>query len=167
MSATVVLFVIAKAATLIAMLVAAWVDVLRRIIPDETVVVIAVSGLLTRLLIPQEASVWFSIAVALAALLFLGQLSRLGLMGGGDAKLIAAATLTVPLDGVLPMLLYVAIAGGAVALFYLARDLMLGRQPALQPGKTVILAWLRRPAVPYAVSVLLGVLSLHVSQVLR
>ena len=167
MSATVVLFVIAKAASLIAMLVAAWVDVLRRIIPNETVVVIAVSGLLTRLLIPQEASVWFSIGVALAALVFLGQLSRLGLMGGGDAKLIAAATLTVPLDGVLPMLLYVAIAGGAVALFYLARDLMLGRQPALQAGKTVALAWLRRPSVPYAVSVLLGVLSLHVGQVLR
>src|SRR5579871_5149195 len=74
---------------------AAVTDCRRRIIPNRLVALTAACGVAVQLLLSPR-SVALSIAVALAVLLALGLLAQRRLIGGGDAKLIAAATLLVP-----------------------------------------------------------------------
>ena len=97
MSAIVFFVLLAKIAIVVAMCVAAGVDISRRIIPNETVLAVAAGGLLIRLLSPQDSPVLLSIAVALIVLVSLGLLGRGAFLGGGDIKMISAATLTEPL----------------------------------------------------------------------
>ncbi|WP_433911190.1 A24 family peptidase [Sphingomonas yabuuchiae] len=56
------------------------------------------------------------IVVALAAFLLFAQAFRIGMMGGGDVKMIAAIALWLPLSSLFRMMLVMSIAGGAVTI---------------------------------------------------
>lgn len=122
----VVLHVLLWAAGLAALLASAWTDLRERIIPDELSGAVAVSGLaLSFILRPGDA--WIGLAAAVAVLFGLGVLSHFNLMGGGDVKLISAATLLVPPAQIAPLLLAIVIAGGVISCVYLAARLALAR----------------------------------------
>lgn len=103
--------------------------------------------------------------IGLAALIGLGALVAgmgmfaVGWIGGGDAKLFAAAGLWMGLGALLPYLLVTALAGGALAVMLLAlRSVWLRPLAARGPG------WISRLAtpgenVPYGIAIAFGALS--------
>lgn len=138
-----------------AMAVAVVSDIRRRIIPDETVGVVAVAGVATRFLQLDVLAVGTSLAAALVLMLALGQLSRFRVFGAGDAKLVAAASLLQPIAAIPSLLLYVALAGLPVALGCIAWNLL----PRASAAKI--------RTVPYGLAILLGALVLNLAEVLR
>ena len=160
MTVTITALLLAKTAILAALLFAAGMDFSRRIIPNEAALAVAAGGLLIRLLSPQDSTVWWSLAVAFLVLVSFGLLARFGVMGGGDVKLMSAVTLSEPVQNAAPLLLHIAIAGGAVAFVYLLRGLLRGPVAAHDAG------WHARiqQSVPYAASILLGVVSFHIAK---
>jgi prepilin peptidase CpaA len=157
-SGAVVLAVLVKGMGLAALIVAAVTDLRRRIIPNETVLVVAAAGLLLRLLGFQGWTLAISVAVAFGLLVVLGQMTRLGIVGGGDAKLIAAVSLSQSPADVPALLLYIALAGGGLALVYLALS-----RVSSQPVRVAM----RSQSIPYGVAILLGTLSLNILEVSR
>jgi prepilin peptidase CpaA len=168
-TAVLALVLVAKLAIATAMVVAAGVDISRRIIPNEAVVVVAVAGLLIRLLSPSEPAVWQSIVAALAILVTLGLLGGHGFLGGGDVKMISAASLAVPVQDVLSLLLNIALAGGVVSLFYLGRALAAAaRSRRAVGGESAALRSVDFSAsLPYGAAILLGMVSLHVERAIQ
>jgi len=82
-----------------------------------------------------------------------------GWIGGGDAKLMAAASLWLGLRGIAPFALYTALAGGALALLLVAM-----RSAWLRPFADAGPAWTRRLATPgesapYGVAIAVGALA--------
>lgn len=105
-------------------LAAAASDAARRTIPNALVVALALLGLLR---IASDLAAGGGLAsagldlVAAAAVLGLGALAfAAGALGGGDAKLLAAGTLWTGAVGIAPYLLATVLAGGALALLYVA-----------------------------------------------
>lgn len=66
------------------------------------------------------AGVGLHLAFAAGALLLFGGLFALGMMGGGDVKLITVLALWLPPMGMLSMLIWMAIGGGVLTLVMLA-----------------------------------------------
>lgn len=99
----------------------ALVDVQRRIVPNKLVVVVAGLGIALRLLAGGNL-IWFSLMTAAGVFLVLGFIAHAGMIGGGDVKLIPAATLLVAPLEVPNLLLAIAIAGGLLSLGYLASE---------------------------------------------
>jgi prepilin peptidase CpaA len=96
-------------------------------------------------------------AMLLAGLL----LFSLGWVGGGDAKLLAAASLWLGPEPLVPFLLYVAVFGGALALAILAYR----RYPA---GALPLPGWAARlhakgEGIPYGVAIAAGALAIYPS----
>jgi len=104
--------------TLTALLATAWTDLKDRIIPNELAGVVAMSGLCLSLLLRPEQT-WMSLIVVVLVVTGLGVLAHFGLMGGGDVKLIGAATLLVPLEHVGQLMAFIALAGGLLSCVYL------------------------------------------------
>lgn len=82
----------------------------------------------------------------------------LGWIGGGDAKLMAAASMWLGLQGLTPFVLYTGLAGGALALMLLA-----ARSTWLRPFAAVGPGWVDRlatpgGATPYGVAIAVGAL---------
>ncbi len=103
----------ASAALLIA---AAATDLAVRLVPNAVCALLAAAGLALR----AGSGTLAAGALAAACVFALGFLCwRRGWMGGGDVKLLAAATLTVPPLAVAGWLAAVALAGGALAGLYL------------------------------------------------
>ncbi len=146
------------AISLAALLLSAATDLKQRIIPNELVLVVALSGLLLGLAM-RPGQVCISLVVAALIFLMLGFLCRYGVLGGGDVKLMAAVTLLVPPGGIADLLIGIALAGGLLSCFYLgasyfARDALAGScEPA---GERVRVA--SRTEAPYAVAILGGVI---------
>ena len=114
------------AAVMAALLASAWTDLKDRIIPNELVGLIAVSGLgISLALRPGQA--WIGLVAAIVVLFGLGVLSHFNLMGGGDVKLISATTLMVPPEQIGHLLIAITIAGGFVSCVYLAARYALTR----------------------------------------
>ena len=88
------------------------------------------------------------------------------LLGGGDAKILAASTAWVGLSGLLPFLLITAVAGGALSLLLLLARKWVVLLPLSMPS------WLERLTtpkgdVPYGVAIAIGaVLAFPYSQIL-
>jgi prepilin peptidase CpaA len=104
-------------------------------------------------------SIGISFAVGLAALVAAIGMFALGWIGGGDAKLMAAAALWVGLPGIAPFALYTGLAGGALAL-----ALMGLRSAWIRPVAEAGPAWARRLATPgesapYGVAIAAGALA--------
>src|SRR5215469_4757412 len=97
---------------LLGLSIAAAIDVRSRIIPDRVVLLLVANGLALRLGMAGWHQAAISLLAAGAILLVLGQAARHGLIGGGDAKLIAAVALFVPVADVPALVLAIALAGG-------------------------------------------------------
>jgi prepilin peptidase CpaA len=96
---------------------------------------------------------------------------RRGWMGGGDVKLFGAAALGMPASSVLTFITAVAIAGGALALFYLVARRLISSSTSARPdslfGRVVrVERWRIRRAgpLPYACAIAAGVLFVNVSR---
>lgn len=104
---------------LIALMASVWTDLKDRIIPNEIVGLVMVCGLgLTLLLRPEQIGIGLLSAAAL--LIGLGVLAHLAVMGGGDVKLITAASLLFPPAYIGQMLVSIALAGGLLSCIYIA-----------------------------------------------
>ena len=95
-----------------------------------------------------------------AGMLALGVgLFALGWIGGGDAKLMAAASLWLGLKGLAPFVVYTGLAGGALALTLVAL-----RSAWVRPLAAAGPAWTKRlatpgEAAPYGVAIAIGALA--------
>lgn len=143
-----------------ALLAAALHDIAARTIPNRLCLAIAVAGLLARALAGDLPG-----AIAAMALVFaLAVVAwRLGALGGGDAKLLAACALVVPPSQVPALLLATALAGGVLALAFLAARPLVVEQAVSRPnGLTgrVLRIEARRVRrggpLPYAVAIAVG-----------
>jgi prepilin peptidase CpaA len=107
---------------------------------------------------PVEHALWSILASGL--MLMAGfVLFAAGLFGGGDAKLMAAAILWLGWDQVLPFLFYTGLAGGALAVAYLAWSLVQTHIEIAGRGENVPLArrlLSLRPDLPYGVALAAG-----------
>lgn len=104
-------------------------------------------------------TIGLSFAVGIGVLALAAGMFALGWIGGGDAKLMAAAALWVGLKGLAPFALYTGLAGGALALILLAL-----RSVWLRPLAAVGPAWAQRLATPgesapYGVAIAAGALA--------
>ena len=153
------------------------VDLRRRIVPNEAAAFIAVSGLALSLF-SRPGAAWISLVISAGLLLVLALLSRLALLGGGDAKLIAAVSLLVPPQSVAALLLVIALAGGLLSLLYLVLRRSLAapgpthaRRARLHPHGRLMRFFRGERArivasrtVPYALAVFAGVLAYVLSE---
>ena len=98
-------------------------------------------------------------ALAFGVLVLAAGMFALGWLGGGDAKLMAAASLWVGLTGVAAFAVFTGLAGGALALSLLAL-----RSVWMRPTMSAGPSWTRRlatpgEAAPYGVAIALGALA--------
>jgi prepilin peptidase CpaA len=117
------------------------------------------AALLAHPSLSQFAHIGVNFAVGLGVLVLAAVMFALGWIGGGDAKLMAAAALWLGLGGLLPFLLYTGLAGGALAL-----GLMALRSTWIRPIAAGGPAWTQRlatpgEAAPYGVAIAIGALA--------
>jgi prepilin peptidase CpaA len=146
------------------LVVAAVTDVRSRIIHNPTVLWVMGAGVASRVAVDGWQS-WISLIAALAVFLPLGLLAGRGLVGGGDAKMIGAATLLVEPGAILGLLVSIALAGGVLAVVYLVRAALVARHdrdksvavaPGGGPGALVEAAADSKALVPYGLAILAG-----------
>ncbi len=147
------------------LLAAAWHDVAARIIPNWAPLGIAGLGLVLRAAQGQLAG-----GVLLGLIVFAAAAAcwSRGWMGGGDVKLLAATAIFIPPLHIPELLAAVTLAGGAIALFYLAAKRLLARlsralppRPRRLPGRVLrVERWrlLRGGSLPYASAIAAGTL---------
>jgi prepilin peptidase CpaA len=149
------------------LLAAAWWDVATRLIPDGISIALAALGLAVR---ATDGLAALGLSVATAALLFLVLvlLHARGALGGGDVKLASALALGLPPLATLDFLMATALAGGVLALLYVALGAALGRLPlpvpplraqASLPRRILAVEWrrIRRGGpLPYAAAIAIG-----------
>ncbi|MBC4018885.1 prepilin peptidase [Siccirubricoccus deserti] len=92
-------------------------DVAVRTIPNALPLLLAIDGTILRVL---KGDIAWGLAASGAVFILAALCWRRGLMGGGDVKLLGAATLLVAPGMSVGLLLNVSLAGGALALIYLA-----------------------------------------------
>jgi prepilin peptidase CpaA len=147
---------------LAALVAGAYADLRDRIIPNELVCLVAVSGLALGLVV-RPGQIHISLLAAICLLFALGALAHFHVMGGGDVKLISATALVIPPADIGRLLVYIALAGGVLSCAYLlARD-ALGRGDLQGPHRGWR-GWLSREgariasgdSVPYGVAILGG-----------
>lgn len=137
-------------------------DVASRVVPNAIPAALLVLGIGFQLLEGSLPS-----AVFLDAFVFLAAFLcwRRGWVGGGDVKLLGAAGMLVPPARLPAMISSIAIAGGVLALIYLALPLVLTRPAAPRPaGQLARIARIerwritRRYPLPYASAIAVGAL---------
>ena len=151
---------------IVSLMLAACADVATRTIPNGIVVIVAVAGLMVRLLMGLSA---FAVSVAAAVVLFIFMLvlHARGLLGGGDAKLIPAIALGLPLSSVSRFIFITVMAGGMLGLLHLlGRWALHNRPPAAPPPRGASLLhrvfraerWriARHGSLPYGVAIACG-----------
>jgi prepilin peptidase CpaA len=160
------LALLAVPAGILALLVAVLCDLGWRLIPNALPATLAAAGVALRLAEGLGALLVATVTFALA-LLLLGLLWRLGFLGGGDAKLGAAGSVFLTPAAVPQAALATALAGGVLALLYLALRPLLpphlapaGRTRPILVRLSRVEAWrVRRGSLPYAVAIAAGVLT--------
>ncbi len=157
--------------SLAALLLSAATDLKERIIPNELVLVIALSGLLLCLAM-RPGQIGISLMASALVFLALGVLCHYGALAGGDVKLMAAVTLLVPPGSIGDLLIGIALAGGLLSGLYLGASYMVRNACSgsgdVPPENAVssVAEWARvesiriasRKQVPYAVAILGGVI---------
>ena len=126
------------------LLAAAWTDIRSRTIPNE------LNGAIALLAIPfwwaTGLALWPDVALQLAFAgcvfgLFAGAFA-LGMMGGGDVKLIGALALWLPWQSLLALLVIMSLAGGALTVAMLIRKRLARSEAVLE--------------IPYGVAIAFG-----------
>ena len=137
-------------------------DIVARTVDNRIAVAVAVCGLAAQF---THGTLLHALPAALAVFVTAAFCWRFGWMGGADVKLLAAAALLVPHGTVLPLIGATAIAGGLLALPYLAARTRIprparSRPEALLPRALRAEQWrLRRGGpLPYAVAIATGAL---------
>lgn len=97
-------------------------DIAKRIVPNGVVVVVGSSGLAVQFFEEGWWGLLTSMGGAACVLAVLCTLAAYELIGGGDAKLIAAVSLGIPVTSLSSLLLAIAVSGGVVACWYLLLD---------------------------------------------
>ena len=157
--------------SLIALFLSAANDLKERIIPNELVLVIALSGLFLCLTM-RPGQICLSLVAGALVFLALGVLCRCEAIAGGDAKLMTAVTLLIPPGDIGALLMGIALAGGVLSCVYLGASYMVrnscGASGDALPGSAVssVAEWARvetiriasRKQVPYAIAILGGVI---------
>jgi prepilin peptidase CpaA len=141
-------------------------DAAARTIPNWIPLNLAVAGLVLRV---QQGNVLTGIGIAALLLTILGVLWRHGFIGGGDMKLISAVALVLPPSGDFNFVLFMAVAGGMLALIYLALSFVV-RRPSPGPRHGLLArvlkaeAWRmsRRGPLPYALAIAAGALPIFI-----
>ena len=167
--------------SLAALFAAAVSDFRHRIIPNRLVELTAGCGVAVRLF-KDPTLVGLSLGIAAVLMLVLGLAAHRGWLGGGDAKLIAAVTLLVPLGEITLLLLIIAVAGGVLSAIYLVMH-RAARQPAFAtvrgarpqsiPSRRAgtrlsdIIRVGESRSIPYGVAIFFGVAFVAVSEVAR
>lgn len=162
-----------KLTIVLGLAVVAVVDLRTRLIPLDMIVLIGVAALVVNLAVMPQAT-GYSLIVCAALFAILTMLSRVGIIGGGDAKLIATVSLAVSATEALALLLAIAVAGGFLAVSYLAGPRLAAiprvkawysRSISQESQKTLALligldaeGSTRQPSTPYAIAVFLGTL---------
>ncbi len=130
--------------------VAAVTDARERRIPNWLSLGLAALGLVRIVLALVAGSGALASALDLVAALAVFALAagafRFGVLGGGDAKLLAAGTLWFGAAALGPYLLITVLAGGVLAVLYITWQLAI-------PGR---MAAANRPSLPYAVAIAAG-----------
>ncbi|MFC7473077.1 prepilin peptidase [Dankookia sp. GCM10030260] len=135
-------------------------DIAARTIPNRLSLGIAGLGLLARVLADEALAGLLAGCLVFLLACFAW---RCRVMGGGDVKLLAACALLPPPAAVPGLVLAVALAGGALALTYLALQPLLPAPALARPGALPARAlraeaWRirRRGPLPYGVAIALG-----------
>lgn len=141
-------------------------DAAARTIPNSIPLVLVGVGAGLRLL---DGNLILGVAIAMLLFIMFAALWLRGFIGGGDAKLAAALSLVLPPAGIPYFILFVALAGGVLALIYLSLSYVIGRpRPGPRHGFLSRLikaeAWRmhRRGPLPYAVAITAGALPILV-----
>ena len=119
-------------AALAALLAAALADIRTRRIPNGLVLVVLTFAMALQLA-TGDALLWLSLLIAAAVFVAGAVLTRHGMIGGGDAKMIAAVTVLVPPALVPTLLLFIALAGGVLGCVYVSAAWLARRSPSLLP----------------------------------
>jgi prepilin peptidase CpaA len=131
-------------------------DVRTRRIPNALSIVVAALGLVRILLLHDLAATGYTLAAAAVIFGISFLLFWRGVIGGGDAKLVAAMVLLIGYHDLLGFLLLMSLCGGVVALAILAQDKLRPRLGCLQRS-TVTPSSADRgadpPNVPYGVAI--------------
>ena len=144
------------------LLLAATTDLALRMVPNFVCLSLAIDGLVSR-------GVDYTLPTSLLAMscVFVPAVVcwRHGLMGGGDAKLLAAVSLLVPAGAVPSLVLAIAIAGGALATCYWAMK-HVTKSPRMAAGEQALSRVVRVEryrihrgfSIPYAMAIASGTL---------
>ena len=117
------------------LVIAAYGDVRRRLIPNELSIAIAILGLARMIIVGEPISALWTLAAG-AGVLFVGFLFFWrGWIGGGDAKLLAAVVLLVGYRELPDLLLVMSLVGGLLAVVVIAVNKL---RPILPPLPVVI-----------------------------
>jgi prepilin peptidase CpaA len=120
-------------AGLAGLVVASISDVKTRLIYDEIVAFVFGTGVVLRLMATPEFF-WVSLLISAVLLVLLGQGARFNMIGGGDAKLIAATVWLFPPQHSVWLLAHIALAGGVLSCFYLLARAVLRRSNIIPAG---------------------------------
>ena len=154
-------------AAAMALLFAAAHDVAVRTVPNAVSLIVAAAGLALHALDGQLVPALFGCLLVFAGAWFCW---RRGWIGGGDVKLLSACVLLVPPTSVPELILSTAIAGGVLALFYMALARLLPGAAKPRSGGLLRRVWRaerrrinRGLSLPYSCAIGAGVLlTLHV-----
>lgn len=108
------------AVIVVVLLLCAWTDLRARRIPNTLIVLAAVAAVLSRLAAVGPGGLWPPLAAGLLSFACLFPLWRLRLLGGGDLKLFVVLSIWAGLSRLPELALAVALAGGLLALTFLA-----------------------------------------------
>jgi len=136
-------------------------DVRTLTVPNWTSILIVICYLASALVAGSPPSaVAVHLAVGMGLLVVGALLFARGVMGGGDAKILAAAGTWVGLDNLLPYLVIVAFAGGILAIAVLISN-KLGNRKAGEDGKeTATEREGMKAPVPYSVAIGIGAVAI-------
>ena len=131
---------------LLSLAIAAAVDLWKRQVPNIAVIAVAVTGLAGFILTGHVEQIWQPLAVAMATIVVGVPLFARQWVGGGDIKLLAATACWFTAKGTLQFLAAVFLAGGVLALTFVA---------VRYAGRSKVTAG-ASGGIPYAVAIAIG-----------
>lgn len=111
------------------------IDLKRRIIPDELVILVALCGL-GACLSTRPAEIGWTLLIAACVFIALALCFHYNWLGGGDVKLMSALCLAVPPHQVGSLLVEISVAGAIVCVIYLAAGFALKTFRIMPAGQT-------------------------------